>query len=376
MSFGNNDYVPVSLSVLKSGMNIDYSVFRENNREFLLLCKDVVLNDELLERFKRLTYPSYIVYMPRSRYQSIQSEKRKQQRKAKKVAFQKNYEIAKDVTSKMLDRIAADDNVPVAVADELAQAVHNQVELMEITYIIESINSMRKVDQYLHTHSVNVALLNGIIGKWLKLDTESLAALVKVGLLHDIGKLKIPQGILDKPTRLTEEEFDLIIHHPIYSLELLERSGFTDERILQGVAQHHERVNGMGYPQGLNANSMCEFARITSISDVYDAMVAKRAYKEAHSPFEILSWFAEGCYSELDFRFVTVFIDSMTEEFKGKRVLLSDGNIGTVMFFNRQNIAFPIVQMIHDGSTVSTSEELRCVRIIDDFDDEFSHLIQ
>ena len=370
----SGEYIPVSLSVLKSGMNINYSIFRENNREFLLLCKDQVLTDDLIERFKRLTYPNYVIYMPRKKYDEIQVDKRKQQQKAKKNAFVKSYEQVKNVTSIMMDKIAAEDNIPVEVADELTKTVHKQVEVMEITHIIESINSVRMVDEYLHTHSVNVAMLNGIIGRWLKMDTETLTALVKVGLLHDIGKLKIPQEILDKPTRLTEEEFKVIINHPVFSRDILVKSGFTDERILLGVAHHHERTNGMGYPFGLNANTICDFARITAISDVYDAMVANRAYKVAHSPFEILSWFAEGCYSELDFKYVSVFLESMTEEFKGKSVLLSDDRVGTIMFFNNHNIAYPLVQM-RDGSVVTTSEEVKCVRIIEDFDDEFSHLM-
>jgi HD-GYP domain-containing protein (c-di-GMP phosphodiesterase class II) len=364
MVFSGSDYIPVDLDFLKSGMIIDFNIYRENNGEFLLLCKDVVINDELIGRFKRLTYPTYKIYIPNSQHKEIVQKTRKQQNKIKKNIFFKSYEQVKENTSKMLDKIVFSDSVPVEIVDELSRTVHKQVETMEISHIIQSINSVRKIDEYLHTHCVNVALLNGIIGRWLGLDTQSLAALVKVGLLHDIGKLKIPQRILNKPTRLSEEEFDLIMNHPIYSHELLVRSGYTDEQILKSVIQHHERVNGMGYPFGLNLNAITGFAKITSISDVYDAMVAKRAYKDAHSPFEILSWFAEGCYSELDYNYVMKFIDSMAEEFKGKKVLLSNGREATVLFIHSANIANPIVQS--NGEIINTSADLRCVSIIDD----------
>jgi putative nucleotidyltransferase with HDIG domain len=298
------------------------------------------------------------------RHDEIIKETLGSKNKIKKNPFYKNYEEVKENASRMLDTISRLDVVPQEVADDIAKTVTKQVETTDITRIIQSINSVRKVDEPLHDHSVNVAMLNSIIGRWLKLDSDSLDALVKVGLLHDIGKLKIPQGILHKPDKLTEEEFDLIMNHPVYSHELLVKSGYLDERILKSVIQHHERVNGMGYPFGLNIDTITEFARITAISDVYDAMVAKRVYKEAHSPFEILSWFAEGYYLELDYKYVMVFIDSMIDEFKGKKVLLSDGREATVILIHSMNIARPIVKS--DGEIIYTTNDLRCVSIIED----------
>jgi HD-GYP domain-containing protein (c-di-GMP phosphodiesterase class II) len=364
MNFKGNDYIPADLSVLKNGMKINYSIYRENNGEFLLLCKDVIINKELLERFERLTYPNYRIYIPGTRYEEIIEQTCRTQNKPKKNPFFKDYEQVKESTSNMFNTIVTLDTVPHEVADELAKTVHKQVETTDVMQIIQSINSVRMVDEMLHEHSVNVALLNGIIGKWLKLDSDNLEALVKVGLLHDIGKLKIPQGILNKPGKLTEEEFESIMNHPIYSHELLVKSGYNDERILKSVIQHHERVNGMGYPFGLNIDAITDFARITAISDVYEAMVAKRVYKEAHSPFEILSWFAEGFYLELDYKYVMVFIESMIEEFKGKKVLLSDGREGTIMLIHSMNIARPIVKS--DDEIIYTTNELRCVEIIEE----------
>jgi HD-GYP domain-containing protein (c-di-GMP phosphodiesterase class II) len=362
MEFSGNDFIPVKLDVLKKGMNINFSIYRENNREFLLLCKDVVISDELLEKFKRLTYPTYMIYLPNSKLEEIVRESHESKSTPKKATFVRNYERTKERTSQMLDRIITTETVPMDIAEDLALNVNRQVEAAEVTDIIESINSVRNVDEYLHTHSVNVALLNGIIGRWLKLGDDELGALVKIGLLHDIGKLRIPERILNKPERLTEKEFEQIMNHPLFSHEILTKSGYKDQRILKGVLQHHERVNGMGYPFGMNLSEITEYARITAISDVYDAMVTKRVYKDAHSPFEILSWFAEGCYSELDFKYVTVFIECMAEEFKGKRVLLTDGRVATIMFIHSFNIAYPIVSA--GGEVVNTSPDLKCVSLV------------
>jgi HD-GYP domain-containing protein (c-di-GMP phosphodiesterase class II) len=363
MAFSGNDYISADLSVLKNGMKIDFSIYRENNGEFLLLCKDVIINSELLERFERLTYPNYTIYVPSSKYGKIAKDTRQKKGKTKKNTFLRSFEQVRNNTSKMLDSINKFDVVPQEIADDLAKTVNKQVETTDVMHIIQIINSVRKVNEPLYYHCVNVALLNGIIGKWLKLDDDGLDALVKVGLLHDIGKLKIPQRILLKPSKLTEEEFDLIMNHPVFSHELLVRSGYTDERILKSVIQHHERVNGMGYPYGLSIDKIAEFARITAISDVYDAMVVKRN-GQTHSPFEILSWFAEGCYLELDYKYVMVFIESMIDEFKGKKVLLSDGREATVMMIHSMNISCPIVKV--KDEIIYTSKDLRSISILEE----------
>jgi hypothetical protein len=113
MVFKGNDYIPADLSVLKNGMKIDYSIYRENNGEFLLLCKDVIINKELLERFERLTYPSYRIFIPGKRYeQIIEQTACRTQNKAKKSPFVKSYEQVKDGTSKMFDTIITLDTVP------------------------------------------------------------------------------------------------------------------------------------------------------------------------------------------------------------------------------------------------------------------------
>ncbi|MCL1823521.1 MAG: HD domain-containing protein [Oscillospiraceae bacterium] len=364
MSFNSTDFTPVSLNVIQSGIVIDFSIYREKNGEFSLLGKDIVMTADVIEKFKRLTYPDFNIFIPNDKYKYVVNAVNRPPPKVKKNPFIESYEQLKDGASKMLENIASSDSVPVEVVEELTQSVHKQVETAEISHIIQSINSVRKVDEYLHTHCVNVALLNGVMGRWLKYSKQSLAALVKVGLLHDIGKIKISQEILNKPTRLNEEEFDLVMNHPIFSHELMVRSGFTDERILKGVIQHHERVNGMGYPFGSGISNITEFAKITSISDVYDAMVTTRAYKDAHSPFEILSWFSDGCYSELDYNFVSVFIESMAEELKGKKVLLSNGKTGTVMFVYSMNIGYPIVES--EGKIVNTNANLKCVSVLDE----------
>jgi HD-GYP domain-containing protein (c-di-GMP phosphodiesterase class II) len=120
-------------------------------------------------------------------------------------------------------------------------------------------------------------------------------------------------------------------------------------------------VNGTGYPKGLDTKEICEYARITAISDVYDAMVTKRNHKDSHSPFTILHEFAQGGYSELDIKYVNTFVDCMVEELKGKEIIMSDGREAVVLLVSPRRLLYPIVEI--EGKVVMTNEELYCVRM-------------
>lgn len=387
MTFNISQYTPVNVSTLVSGMKIDYSIYYQKQDEYYLLCKDVELTSVLIDKFYKFTAPTYNIYVPNEHLEVLietsqlmkgglpvtQNETPKPASKPEPkprpvpqaaVNYPEYVELQAE-TADLLKSIAADETVPPEATEAITQTVRAQIETVDVSSIIQTINSVRDVDAYLYTHCTNVALLNGLMGKWLKFSSDRLQTLIKIGLLHDIGKLKIPSEILNKPGKLTKEEFDVIKKHPVHSCDMLMKSGVSDHDILLGVLQHHEKVNGQGYPRGLSMEYITDYAKITSISDVYDAMVAVRVYKGAHSPFQILAWFAEGCYSDLDITYVNIFLDCMTEEFRGKNVLLSDDSIATVVYVDSNNFEFPIVQA--NDKIVNTSPELRCVSIIGDY---------
>jgi HD-GYP domain-containing protein (c-di-GMP phosphodiesterase class II) len=151
--------------------------------------------------------------------------------------------------------------------------------------------------------------------------------------------------------------------HSIYSYEILGLSGETNTRILEGVLSHHEKINGTGYPSRLPLTQISQFARVTSVSDVYDAMVAKRVYKNRHSPFEILAEFALNRFSDLDISIVNIFLENLPTALIGKNVLLSDGRSAEVIYINPHDFAHPIVKL--DGELLSRGPGLECVAMVD-----------
>jgi len=352
-------YVPVSMEAIIPGMNIDFSIYYQNEGGYVLLCKDVLLTEALIKKLKAVAYRAKNIYVPQGRREGMLKES--QLFEEVDIDVFEGYDDIKEESKQLFDSIAGSDTINEEATSGILDTIDEKLESVDHSVIIQSINQIREVDEYLHTHSVNVSLLNGMVGKWKKLDDESVSDLTKVGLLHDIGKLKISPAILNKPAKLTTEEFAEVKNHAFYSYEILEKSGETSEQVKLGVLQHHEKVNGRGYPNGLKSDEICEFARITAVSDVYDAMVAKRTYKDAHSPFTILAWFSDGRFSELDIEYVNLFLDCMVNELKGKNVLMSDGSIAEVLYVNALNYEYPIVKI--GDNVMMTNPDLYVLRM-------------
>jgi putative nucleotidyltransferase with HDIG domain len=265
------------------------------------------------------------------------------------------------VTSILLDDVAKTGKVDTEQAVTITKNIQSQINTEDSSLILYAINQIRSEDEYLYTHCLNVAYLNGLVGKWLKLKPQEQSDLVEIGLFHDLGKLKISSSILNKPDKLTDDEFEEIKRHPVLSLEMLMKSGVRNKVVLEGVIQHHEKVNGTGYPKGLGIREITEFARITAISDIYDAMVTKRVYKEPCSPFVILNEFMKTGYSELDIKYINIFVNCMIDELKGKVIILNDGTEATVRLVDPRKVLYPIVEI--DGEVVRTDDKLYCDRM-------------
>ena len=159
----------------------------------------------------------------------------------------------------------------------LLKETRNSIEMFDM------LHNMRSVDDSIYAHSLNVALITGMLGKWLKMSKEDFDLLILAALLHDIGKAKIPPEILNKPGKYTDEEFALVRKHPTLGYEILLQYPRLDNRVKNAALMHHERCDGSGYPQNLKGTEIDDFAQIIAIADVYDALVSERVYKKAYS---------------------------------------------------------------------------------------------
>jgi len=177
-------------------------------------------------------------------------------------------------------------------------------------------------DPYTHNHSRRVAAFARDIGYAMGLDDNSLKKLVAAGLLHDVGKIGIPDAILNKPDKLTNEEFSIIKHHPLKGSELLKRVTGMEE-VAVWVSQHHERVDGRGYPKGLKGEEISLEAKIIAVADAFEAMTSDRAYRTRMPTDAALKELQFSIDSQFDKRAVDAFAKVLDRE---KQVLTGDNS--------------------------------------------------
>ena len=241
-------------------------------------------------------------------------------------------------------------------------------KLIVNTDLLSELFDVKAVDEYLFNHSLNVAVISNLIGKWMKLDKTDTDNLIISGLLYDIGKLKINSNILNKPGKLTEEEFYEMKKHPLYSHQMLSKLGYHDNTILKAVTLHHEKEDGSGYPLGISGSKIPFYAKILAVADIFDAMTSNRVYKERVSPFKVLEMFQSQTFGKLDYSIVMTFIKSFLEYYVGSDVVLSNNQTAKIISLNIFEITKPLL-ITSQGEVVDICKK-RDLKILDFFDKE------
>lgn len=209
--------------------------------------------------------------------------------------------------------------------------------------ILSYIKLIEQKDEYTFQHSINVSISAMLLGKWLGYKKDAIKHLGVAAVLHDIGKIMIPDSILNKPDKLTNMEYRIMMDHSKRGFELLKNSGISDETLRRVVLTHHERLDGRGYPFGLKGSFISENSRIVAICDVYDAVTSKRVYKPKESPLKGLKIIFDESYNGLDPYLCKIFLKNVVMTYHGCNALLSDGRIGKIIRIFPENPAKPWV---------------------------------
>lgn len=214
---------------------------------------------------------------------------------------------------------------------------------------------LRTFDDYTYRHSVNVAVLSTIIGMGMGLQQDELNDVCIAAMFHDMGKLMIDAEIINKPGRLTKDEFRLIKMHPQLSLELLTNRWNVSIEAKEAILCHHENDDGSGYPRGLRKNEIPLYAKIIHVADVYDALTSKRAYKDPYTPSESIEYLMGGCHILFDEKVVKAFLKWVPVYPKGVVVKLSDGR-DAIVCENTKNPIRPKVRL-RSGEVLDLGDE-------------------
>ncbi|WP_139995460.1 HD-GYP domain-containing protein [Paenibacillus paridis] len=199
-------------------------------------------------------------------------------------------------------------------------------------------------DDYTYQHSVQVGMLSYYLATWVGYTDEDSAQIGKAGFLHDIGKCRIKDDILNKPGRLSDEEFEEVKKHTIYGHEIINKS-FDEPFVAIGALQHHERNDGTGYPHGITGDKIHPVAKIIAVVDIYSAMISQRVYQEKRDLLFVLKELYRLSFKELDPYTAHTFIKHMMPNFIGKKIDLVSGESGMIIMTHPTEFFRPLIQI-------------------------------
>ena len=229
--------------------------------------------------------------------------------------------------------------------------------------VFDMLHNMRQYDDMTYVHSINVALICNVFARWLKMSDEETRLATICGLLHDIGKISIPDIIIKKPAKLTQDEFAIVKKHALEGYNILRRFDIS-EHIMNAALMHHERCDGSGYPFGIRNSKIDTYAKLVAIADVYDAMTSARVYRGPMCPFKVIEIFENEGLQKYDTRFIMTFLENIVNTYMLHRVKLNNGTLGDVVFINRSSLARPTIKSKDDFIDLSLHPELYIEAIV------------
>lgn len=242
------------------------------------------------------------------------------------------------------------------ITGDLIKAIENN------NAVALNINALKCSDEYTFKHSVDVAIIGMVIAKEQRKSSKEIFEIGMAGLLHDIGKTKVPPEILNKPARLTPEEFEIMKKHSAYSYELVSENNEIPIDVKIAMLQHHEKMDGSGYPYGATDEHIHRYAKILTVCDIYDALVTDRPYKSANSPREAVE-ILMSMTSELDMNALNSFMRMMILYPVDSTVQLSNGEMARVVQRNPNYLLRPVVVGVESGNVYDLKSR-ECAGII------------
>jgi len=228
------------------------------------------------------------------------------------------------------------------VVDDILADLHRE------TGFIFELTSLRSVDEYSFVHSVNVCVLSVILGQSIFMGYRELKQLGMGAILHDLGKVKVPGELLQRKGGLSPEEFELVKAHTTLGFDIIRSHPEFSTMTAHVALQHHERLDGSGYPRGLYHGEILEFGLIAGIADVYDALVSNRPYRPGFHPSEAVQQLVQGAGTLFDENLVRKLMETMAVYPVGSILWLSDNTLAVVVRQQRNLPAHPVVAVITD----------------------------
>lgn len=323
----------INVAVLKSGVKLGRPVYSSGGD--ILLKKGTVLNDGYINKLIKMGV-SFVF---------VEDDKAPALTPGDVVASDTRVAAVRQVKDVLLEtketgKLVIDPQSIYSTVSEFTD------QLLSSNALVYSLHDLRSQDDYTFAHSVNVCVLSLLTGITLGYSSTRLMELGLGAILHDIGKMKVPAGVLNKPGKLTDEEFRIIKQHTVFGYELIQNAGNLGEVPATIAYQHHESLDGSGYPLGVSGDQFSEYAQIVSIADKFDALTANRVYHPpypAHEAYEMCAGSGNYWFSQ---RVVKSFLHNIAAYPEGTPVRLSNGLIAVAQDTPRGHSLFPRVRVV------------------------------
>ena len=353
---------------LKSGMKIDQAIVDANGRA--LIAKGAFLDDFQIEYLMSRGGGIYISEGEPDPYELEMGieipEKTKEVIEKVRVEDRSKVQLNEDVKKRVGEGIQylfknTDSSSFIDETENVSNELLNAIN--EDDAVAIDISILKVSDEYTFKHSVDVATMAMIIGKNYGLTKDEVREIGISGLLHDVGKSKVPNEVLNKPAKLDEKEFEIMKNHSLLGYNILKENKKFPMSIMCGVLQHHEKMNGTGYPMGVTGDKIGKYARIIAVADVYDALVTERPYKKGFAKRDAIEMIM-AMTQELDLKAMTSFLKSVILYPVDSIVKLSNGQYAKVVENNPLNALRPKVVEIETGAVYDLAGDVKCASIL------------
>ena len=228
--------------------------------------------------------------------------------------------------------------------------------LLENRSYIFDLNSYSNARDYLYHHCIATGLISGVLAQKLGYERGVAIQMSLAGMLADCGMAKVPNRVRNKKTVLTKEEFAEIRRHPEYSYQFVKDSPALKSEMKVAIYQHHERLDGSGYPKGSKSGTISIFSQIIAVADVFHAMTSERLYRSKQSSFKVIEMIKEEEFGKFDIKVVQALIDIVADLPIGTKIELSNLEHAEVMFINRYSPTRPLIKLMSTGEVIDLSK--------------------
>jgi HD-GYP domain-containing protein (c-di-GMP phosphodiesterase class II) len=213
-------------------------------------------------------------------------------------------------------------------------------------YEVFNLHHFSTKEDYMYQHPVAVGVISGFIGKKINLEKGEWLQLAMAGCLADCGMAKVNPIILQKKSSLTSSEYEEVKKHPIFSYKMVQNISVLRKDVKIAILEHHERLDGSGYPLGQKSQKIHQYAKIIALADIFHAMTSERLYRSKQSPFKVLEMILEDSFGKFDMNIIGLISSSIIKFSPGDRVRLSDGREAEILFIDGKHPTRPLVKII------------------------------